>query len=134
MSLRNRQHGQLMLVILGTLFLGSGIATGVFTSGKPIKSLRKEVKSLQIEDSRQEQVLAILDRWQAIASPAGEEYGRYGKVLMELMRRQDSSRAEFEEVLELQRRELQSTEDQLLPLRDELRALLDDNEWNRLFH
>jgi len=122
-----------MLIILGTLFLGSGVATGVFTSGKSIKSLRKEVKSLQIEDPRQDQVLAILDRWEAIARPAGEEYGRYGTALMELMRRQNASQADFGEVLERQRGELQGTESKLLPLRDELRALLDENEWNQLF-
>ena len=123
-----------MLIILGTLFFGSGIATGVFTSGKSIRSLRKEVKSLQIEDTRQQQVLAALDRWEVIASPAGEEYGRYGIELLKLMRRQQSSPSDFEEILERQRRELQNTEDQLLPLRDELRALLEEKEWNRLFH
>ena len=133
MTLRSRQRGQLMLIILGTLFLGSGVATGVFTSGKTIKSMRKEVKSLQIEDPRREQVLATLDRWEAIAQPAGEGYGRYGESLLELIRRQDSSQAEFEEVLDRQRGELRSAEDRLLPLRDELRALLDEKEWNQLF-
>lgn len=122
-----------MLIVLGTLFLGSGVATGVFTSGKSIKSLRKEVRSLQIEDSRRQQVLETFDRWEAIARPAGEDFGRYGKALIELMRRQDSSQADFEEVLQRQRDELQSTESELLPLRDEMRALLDEKEWNQLF-
>jgi hypothetical protein len=67
-KLRQRQRGQLMLIILGTLFLGSGVATGVFVSGKSIKSIRKEVSALQLEAERQAQVYRVLEQWEAMNS------------------------------------------------------------------
>jgi hypothetical protein len=133
MNLRTRQLGQIMWIILGTLFLGGGAATGVFSAGKSIDSIRKDVKALRLEGARQEQVYALLNRWEAIAGPAGEDFNEYGQVLLDLITRQDASKQDFNAVLERQREELKQSEDLLLPLRDELRSALDKEEWDGLF-
>ena len=133
MNLRNRQLGQIMWIILGMLFLGGGAATGVFSTGKSIDSIRKDVKALRLEGARQEHVHALLDRWKEIAEPAGEDFNEYGQLLLDLITRQDASEQDFSAVLARQRGELQQSEDLLLPLRDELRAALEKEEWDRLF-
>ena len=133
MNLRNRQFGQIMWILLGTLFLGGGVATGVFSAGKSIDSIRKEVKALRLEEGRQDHIYALLDRWKAIAEPAGKDFGDYGQEVLDLVARQDASKQDFDAVLARQRDELQQSEDLLLPLRDELRAALDKEEWDHLF-
>ena len=133
MKLRKRQRGQLMLIILGTLFLGSGVATGVFVSGKSIKSIRKEVAALQLEADRQDRVYRVLEQWEAIADPATDELRRYARDLMDLISRHESTKAEFQQVMLRQREEFREAEDLLLPLREELRATLDRDEWEQLF-
>ncbi len=133
MKLRQRQRGQLMLIILGTLFLGSGVATGVFVSGKSIKSIRKEVSALQLEAERQAQVYRVLEQWEAIAEPATDELRGYARELMDLISGHESTRAEFQQLMLRQREEFREAEDRLLPLREELRATLDKDEWDQLF-
>jgi hypothetical protein len=126
-KLRQRQRGQLMLIILGTLFLGSGVATGVFVSGKSIKSIRKEVSALQLEAERQAQVYRVLEQWEAIAEPATDELRGYARELMDLISGHD------QQLMLRQREEFREAEDRLLPLREELRATLDKDEWDQLF-
>lgn len=128
-----RQHGQIMLIILGSLFLGAGAATGVFTTGKSIESLRKDVAHMQLEESRRGRVLELLAQWKKIAEPAQQGFEKYGQVLLTLMTRQDATADDFRAVLERQREELKRAEEQLLPLRDALRDTLEEDEWDRLF-
>jgi hypothetical protein len=133
MNRRSHQRGQIMLIILGTLFLGAGAATGVFTSGKSIESMRKDVRGLQLDAIRQQRIYDLLDRWEDIADPAAQGFEAYGESLLALMRRQNASREEFEAVLGRQRSELAEAERRLLPLRDEMRAALTEEQWNQLF-
>lgn len=127
-----RQRGQIMLIFLGTLFLGSGVVTGVFTSGKSIKSMRQEARAMHLESDRRERVLMILDAWEEIAEPAGKSYVKFGKELVDLVRKHSTTPAEFQTLLDQERADLQDNQDRLLPLRDELRATLSEDEWNRL--
>ena len=133
MSPRGRQRGQIMLIILGTLFLGAGAATGVFTSGKSIGSIRKEVGRMHLEAARQERVYDLLDRWEEIAEPAQRGFEEYGQALLDLVARQDATAADFQAVLGRQRDELKRSEGQLLPVREALRETLSEDEWRRLF-
>ena len=133
MNHAHRQRGQVLLIIFATLFLGGGIATGVFSSGKSIKSLKKGIQSMQLEESRKDAVLDILDRWQDIAEPSQAGYESHAHAILELIGNQDASRAQFDELLQRQRDALLEAEDELLPLRDELRSALDKQQWNQLF-
>jgi len=130
---RGRQRGQIMLIILGTLFLGAGAATGVFSSGKSIESIRKEVGRMHLEAARQERVYDLLDRWEEIAEPAQRGFEEYGQALLDLVARQDATAADFQAVLGRQRDELKRSEGQLLPVREALRETLSEDEWRRLF-
>jgi len=133
MNLHKRQSGQLMLIVLGTLFLGGGTATGVFVSGKTIDSIRRDVKAIRLDAHRQEEVIALLDHWVAIADSASDALPEYASALMDLVRRQDATRVDFQRVLERQRVAFREAEGELLPLRDQLRTTLSRDEWNRLF-
>lgn len=133
MSSRGRQRGQIMLIILGTLFLGAGAATGVFSSGKSIESIRKEVGRMELGAARQDRVFELLDQWEEIAEPAHHGFDDYGQTLLNLVARQDATEADFQAVLKRQRDELRGSEGQLLPVREALRETLDEDEWRRLF-
>jgi hypothetical protein len=52
---------------------------------------------------------------------------------MDLISGHESTRAEFQQLMLRQREEFREAEDRLLPLREELRATLDKDEWDQLF-
>ena len=123
-----------MLIILGSLLLGGGAAIGTFASGKSVKSLRKDVQKMQIEETRRNEVLRLFDRWEAVSGPALEDFEAYGQAMLELMRQQQASTDQFRDLMDRQRDSARDAEDRLLPLRDELRATLTRAEWARLFN
>lgn len=134
MKLRRRQRGQIMLIILGSLFLGGGAVTGAFATGQSLKSLRKEAQQLDIGTARRDEVLALIDRWEAVSAPAVKDFEDYGRALLALLREQQASPPDFHDLMERQRQSARAAEERLLPLRDELRATLTRSEWDRLFH
>ena len=133
MKQHRHQRGQIMLIILGSLFLGGGAVTGAFATGRSVKSLRMEVRQLDIGASRRDEVLRLVDRWEAISGPAVRDFEDYGQALLALLRERQASPAEFRDLMERQRQSTRRAEDRLLPLRDELRAALTRSEWDRLF-
>ena len=133
MKQRGHQRGQVMLIILGSLFLGSGAVTGTFATGKSIKSLKKDVQRLEIGETRRAQVLDLFDRWDAISEPAVKDFEVYGRSLVKLLRPQQASSEQFHDLMERHRGSTRDAEARLLPLRDELRATLSRDEWDRLF-
>jgi len=134
MKQRRHQRGQVMLIILGSLFLGGGAVTGAFATGQSLKSIRKEVRHLDIAASRRDGVLDLVDRWEAISGPAVEDFEDYGQALLALLRDQQASPSQFHDLMERQRQSARAAEERLLPLRDELRAALTRSEWDQLFH
>lgn len=133
MKQRRQQRGQIMLIILGSLFLGSGAATGTFATGQSTQSLRKAVGQLALPTARRDEVLGLFDRWEAVSGEAVGDFEDYGQALLKLLREQTASPAEFHELMERQRVSARDAEDRLLPLRDEFRAALTRSEWDRLF-
>lgn len=133
MNLRRRQGGQVMLIILGSLIFGGGAAVGTFVSGKSVQSLRKDVQNMQLDETRRNAVLGLFDRWEAISEPALEDFEDYGEALLELMRQQQASPDPFRKLMDRQRESARIAEDEMLPLRDQLRATLTRSEWDRLF-
>jgi hypothetical protein len=131
---RRFQRGQIMLIILGSLLLGGGAAIGTLASGKSVKSLRKDVQKMQIEETLRNEVLRQFDRWEAVSGPALEDFEAYGQAMLELMRQQQASTDQFRDLMDRQRDSARDAEDRLLPLRDELRATLTRAEWDRLFN
>lgn len=123
-----------MLIILGSLFIGGSAVTGVFATGQSFKSLREEVRQLDIGASRREEVLGLFERWEAISGPAVKDFEDYGQALLALLREQQAPPAEFHDLMEHERQSAREAEDRLLPLRDKLRAALTRPEWDRLFH
>lgn len=133
MRQRGRQRGQVMLIILGSLFLGGGAVTGAFVAGKSIESLKKDARRLEIGETRRAEVLDLFDRWDAISGPAVNDFEDYGRALLDLVQQKQASPTDFDDLMESQRTSAREAEDRLLPLRDELRATLSREEWGQLF-
>jgi hypothetical protein len=134
MNIVRRQRGQVLVILVGTLFLGgAGLAAGVMSSGSTLKQLKKDIKALELTDAREDQALDVLKRWNKAVKPVAKEHRKHAKELLKMMKEQlttaDALAAEFA----AQNNNTLDAGVQVAALRDELRAILSKSEWDRVF-
>lgn len=134
MNAIRKQRGQVLVILVGALFLGgAGLAAGVMASGDSLKKLEKSVKSLNLDDAREDQALDVLKRWKKAAKPVHKAHSKTGGVLMDLLEDQYTSAEALAEVFSEQADLTAGAEVQVVAFRDELRAILSISEWGRVF-
>lgn len=129
-----KQRGQILIIYLTTMFVGgSSVALGVLATGKTIKELEKGVKVHVLDSTKQQQSLALLERWEDEGKALKKEYKEQRKVLVELIKKHDANMSYFtaksNELLEMDQR----AANRLLDIQYDLRKNMTREEWNKVF-
>ena len=133
MHIGRRQHGQVLVILLGALFLGGGVATGVITTGMSLKDLDKRIKDLDLSEAREEEARDFVSQWEDVTRSALKQREDRIDRILELLGDKATSDAELHAAFGDLHAEGDETLANVLSLRDELRTLLSEGEWNRLF-
>ena len=129
-----KQRGQILIIYLTTMFVGgSSVALGVLATGKTIKELEKGVKVHVLDSTKQQQSLALLERWEDEGKALKKEYKEQRKVLVGLIKKYDTNMSYFtaksNELLEMDQR----AANRLLDIQYDLRKNMTREEWNKVF-
>jgi glyoxylase-like metal-dependent hydrolase (beta-lactamase superfamily II) len=134
MNTIRRQRGQVLVIIVGTLFLGgTGLATGVLSSGDTLKDMTKNIKALNLADARQDQALDVLKRWKKTLKPVWKAHSKKGDEILDLLEDQYTTEVELRELFAEQADNTADANVQVEGIRDELRAILNKDEWDGVF-
>jgi NCAIR mutase (PurE)-related protein len=128
-----RQRGQVLVIVVGSIFLGGGLAAGALSSGATLKAIKKDIKSLEIDASREEQALDIVKNWKKAVKPVWKSQAKHSDQIVKLLQNQHTTAEAVAEQFALQTSEIAGTEAQVLELRDQLRSVLTRDEWERVF-
>ncbi len=133
MNTVRRQRGQVLIIIFGAMFLGGGLAAGVFSSGTAVKDMKKEIKQLDLDADREKQALDILEGWNDAVKPMWKANEKRVDEFFSLLEKQHTPAATLEALFVEQSGDAAEAEVKILMLRDELRATLTRDEWARVF-
>jgi hypothetical protein len=133
MNTVHRQRGQVLILIFGAMFLGGGLAAGVFSSGTALKDMKKDIKQLDLAAHREKQALDILEGWKDTVKPRWKANEKRVDELFSLLEKQHTPAATLEELFVEQAGDVAEAEASVLMLRDELRTVLNRDEWTRVF-
>ena len=134
MNTIRKQRGQVLIIIVGTLFLGgAGLATGALSSGDTLKAMNKDIKALNLDDAREDQALDVLKRWKKAAKPVWKAHSKKGDEILDLLEDQHTMEVELRELFAEQADNTADANVQVAGIREELRAILKKDEWDRVF-
>lgn len=128
-----RQRGQVLILLLGGLFLGGGIAAGLLTTGQPLKDIEKRAKALPLDEVREQRVLELMDAWKDVSKPAWKTRGEPADEIVRLVGERSATREQFLAEFDRLRAAMDAAHEQVLPIREQLRDTLSRDEWNALF-
>jgi hypothetical protein len=133
MKLRHAQRGQVLVIVLGALFLGGGMAAGALSSGSTLKQLGKDIKALELDESREDRALDVLKRWQKSVKPMWKTHSKRTDEVIELLEDQYTTAETIREIFQLQSGDMADAELVVLGYREELRTVLGKDDWERVF-
>jgi hypothetical protein len=134
MNTIRKQQGQVLVILVGALFLGgAGLAAGVMASGDSLKTMKKSIKSLQLDDAREDRALDVLKRWKKAAKPVHKAHSKTSDQILKLLKNQHTTADDLAAIFSSQADHTNSAEVQVVAFRDELRAILSQSEWDRVF-
>lgn len=131
---RSAQKGQVLVILLGTMFLGGSVATiQTMATGKSIDTLQSDVKRVVKDPGRAKGVLKILEQWKAEGTAFWKAQESHQEAIRALFERHDATREEFETL----RTSIGSVDAQYTEKFMNIRASIHENmtreEWQAVF-
>ena len=128
-----KQKGQILIIYLTTLFVGgSSLALGIFSTGKPLDDLIKDVKVHVTDSERQLKALELLNQWNEEGEEKQKVYREQRERLLDLVKDHASTRAQFDaEIEQLLVMDAENAK-RLLDIQYALRNSMTESEWNQV--
>ena len=132
--MRRSQSGQVLIILVGTLLMGgSGLAAGLFLTGKTSSEMRKETLAMVEDTDRRDKIKAVFKRWEDEAKRTDKARNKHIDELVALLRSHDTRPADFDPLFatfdEMEKQAFDAT----LAMRFDLREQLSAEEWRQLF-
>lgn len=132
---RRDKSGQVLILLLGALFLGgsSAVTVGILAAGRSIDDLKKETKELVTDKAARQRADALYEHWKKSVDAYSKHREQQGKKLLELIGRHDAQRADYDALIgEFDRQNQQAWNDVVQVLMS-LRAEVPAEQWSKLF-
>lgn len=134
MTRRKVQSGQILIILLGSLFFGgSAILVGTLGTGHSLGELKSRIEHVVKGEDRQRALRQVLDGW----DKAGKEYEKATagsqSAIVKLAHRHDATRKEFQAVYgEIDARDARYIAS-FVGIRDSIRKQVTVEEWQAIF-
>ncbi len=128
------QRGQVLIILLSTIFLG-GAATTIttFIKGHPAKDVKKAVKKEVAADARKDEILELIGTWQKEKKKHDKEVKKGRKSILKVMERYDGTREELQQASSRLDETIQKIDRSYLDLRFNLKETITRDEWNAIY-
>lgn len=132
--MKRKQAGQVLIVLVGSLLMGgSGLAAGLFLTGKTSKQIRKDALTIVADEHRRSEIRTVLKSWEREVKQLDKMRQQRIDGLVALLDKHDAMREEFEPVFtgfdEAERQAFATA----LAMRFALREQLSAEQWRELF-
>lgn len=125
------QSGQILIILLGSLFLGGGAASVlVFVQGQSPKEMREAVKKVVSDDKRKDAALTIIEDWEKGKKEPEKEFQKERAQLVKILKRHDAKREEADLVAAKLDASILATDRSFLDMRFGVKDRLTKDEWD----
>lgn len=128
------QSGQVLIIILATLFFGGSAAlVGTLGTGHSLHELKSRIEHVVKDADRELALKGVLDGWEKEGKDYEKASAESQKAIVKLAHRHDATRAEFQAVYrEIDARDARNI-DRFLAIRESIKKQVSSEEWQAIF-
>jgi uncharacterized membrane protein YgaE (UPF0421/DUF939 family) len=125
------QSGQILILLLGALFLGGGAASVVaFVHGQSPKEMKEAVKKVVSDDKPRDAALTIIEDWEKGKKEQEKEFQKERAQLVKIMKRHDAKREEADLAAVKLDESIRAMDRSFLDMRFGVKNQLTKKEWD----
>ena len=128
------QSGQVLIIILATLFFGgSAVLVGTLGTGHSLGELKSRIEHVVKDADRERALKGVLDGWEKEGKEYEKATAESQKAIVKLAHRHDATRAEFQAVYrEIDARDARNI-DRFVAIRESIKKQMTREEWQTVF-
>jgi len=124
------QGGQVLIILLGVMFLGGGAASVIaFVQGQSPKEMKEAVKKVVSDDKRRNAVLTVIEDWEKRKEEQDKELKKGQEQLVKIMKRHNAKREEADRVAAKLDESIRDLDRSFLEMRFGAKNQLTKEEW-----
>ena len=128
------QRGQVLVILVSTLFLGGAAATiTTFMEGLSAKDMKKAAKKEIADDSRKDALLELIDAWNKEKKKYDKEIAKGRKRLIKIIERYDGTREDLQREAAKLKEVIRKSDQSYLDLRFDTKKKITRDEWSAIF-
>lgn len=128
------QRGQVLIILLGYLFLG-GAATSIttFVKGNSPRDLVKRVETVVSDKMRQGDIVTLIDNWEKAHDTFQKQVKKEREVLLERLTSYSATKQDAMRAADKLNLYIDEDDQSFLDLRFKMKAQLSRDEWNKIW-
>ena len=129
----SNQSGQILIILLSTIFLGGATTITTFIEGHSAKDVKKAVKKVVADDARKDEILELIDTWKKEKKKHDKEVIKGRKSILKVMERYDWTREDLQQASSRLDEAIRKIDRSYLDLRFNLKEKITRDEWNAIY-
>jgi hypothetical protein len=113
--------------------LGGSVTVGLLATGQSTKQITKEVKSLEMDEERQDETVRLLKKWKKDGKAFWKADQKSMKKVLKLMKKYETTPGELQDLIDRQDQNADEHDKTLLDTRFALKEQLTREEWDAVF-
>lgn len=125
------QGGQILIILLGVMFLGGGAASVIaFVQGQSPREMKEAVKKTVSDEKRRNAVLTVIEDWEKRKEEQDKEFKKGQEQLVKILKRHDAKREEADRVAAELDKSIRDLDRSFLEMRFSVKDQITKKEWD----
>lgn len=127
------QRGQILIILLGSMFLGGAASVTTFVAGSSTKDVKKAIKKVIADETRREDIVSLLTEWDKKKKKTRKQVEKEQKALLKVLTSYDGTRQTMQQAAEILNDSIDDEDRVFLDLKYSMREKFTKEEWDRFW-
>jgi len=127
-----KQKGQILIILLATMF-GGGTALSTYITGSSAKQVKKTFKEVIEDETRRNEIAAIVDDWNKINKKTIKGIRKEQKSLLKVVSNYGATKETALSALAQLNKSIDSQDKEFLDLRLTIKKKMTEDEWQKFW-
>ena len=128
-----KQRGQILIILLGSMFLGGAASVTTFVEGSSTKDVKKTIKKVVVDETRKDELLTLIKQWDKQHKKTRKQVKKEQKALLKVLTNYDGSRDQMQLAADILNESIDDEDKVFLDLKYSMREKLTKEEWEQFW-
>ena len=128
-----KQRGQILIILLGSMFLGGAASVTTFVEGSSTKDVKKAIKKIVPDETRKDEILTLIKQWDKQHKKTRKQVKKEQKALLKVLTSYDGNREQMQQVADILNESIDREDKVFLDFKYSMREKLTKEEWDQFW-